>query len=340
MGLDKRTVVASFVFLSVILICAILIQTSGTNCDFWSQSAPNVFQPELAETFSTNQSTGSSTSSCTFFVVLTTQRSGSTWFGEALGKQPEVFFGHERLMHFSFKKESVPAAEWESATDKVLETICELAKQEGKQIAGFKLMYDQVKGPLQSVNNSKIRKPLLLPNGTWFQNYLFARKVHIIHLVREAVILHVASDIQTAMDIKKLNLTGNQTHHATDPQIAAARMKAEKIHITKRHLDKLNILEAQHFAWLHYVQRSGLPYLYVSYEDLLSYRRDTLFHMALQFLGVKDLKNYPPLQSTFQQLHPSPCEDRIADFVEVQRMINGTMSDRACRMLSGLNASS
>ena len=56
-------------------------------------------------------------------------------------------------------------------------------------IAGFKLMYDQVKGPGRTVNGTN------LPDG-WFQEYLKARKVRIVHLVREGVILHMASDYQ------------------------------------------------------------------------------------------------------------------------------------------------
>ena len=38
---------------------------------------------------------------CNKFIVLTTQRSGSTWFCEALGHQPEVFclFRNEMLMN-------------------------------------------------------------------------------------------------------------------------------------------------------------------------------------------------------------------------------------------------
>ena len=53
-------------------------------------------------------------------------------------------------------------------------------------------MYNQVKGPFETMDNVK------LPEA-WFQKYLLKSQVRIIHLVREGVILRLASTYQTGM---------------------------------------------------------------------------------------------------------------------------------------------
>ena len=132
---------------------------------------------------------------CTKFLVFTTQRSGSTWFCEALGRQREVYCPEmsELLIEFSRKPyrnvSADSAEEWTRAVDAAFARVCSSAKQQGKQIAGFKLMYDQVKGPFQRMDN------VTLPDA-WFKNYLLKSQIRIIHLVREAVILRLASNFQ------------------------------------------------------------------------------------------------------------------------------------------------
>ena len=107
--------------------------------------------------------------------------------------------------------------------------------KEGKMIAGFKLMYNQVFGPGKTVNGTN------LPDG-WFQEYLKARMVGIVHQ-REAVILHMASDYQTAVDVKQLHLNATNSHHTTDANSAAARRNATMFRLTAGHLPLLQSRE-------------------------------------------------------------------------------------------------
>ena len=223
--------------------------------------------------------------------------------------------------------EQISAENWTKSADQAFDTACKQAREEGKMIAGFKLMYDQVKGPGRTVNGTN------LPDG-WFQEYLKARKVRIVHLVREGVILHMASDYQTAVDVNKLNLVGANSHHTMDPQLAAARRNATMFRFTARELPVLQSRENEHKHWLYFLRQTGLRYQYLSYEDLMSNRRDIFVHMVLQFLGVKDMVSYPKLQGQFLRIHKVACEDRIADFNAVEQLIRGTMSERACKMLS------
>ena len=96
-------------------------------------------------------------------------------------------------------------------------------------IAGFKLMHDQVKGPGKTVNGKN------LPDG-WFQEYLSARRVRSVHLVRETVILHMASIHQTAVGVKQLDLNASNSDHTTDAKSAAARRNAAMLRFTASHL--------------------------------------------------------------------------------------------------------
>ena len=137
----------------------------------------------------------SSDTECTKFVVLTTQRSASTAFCENLCNHPEVYCPQSELfLDFSFRqyKEFVSPDEWTRAADAAFARVCSDAEQQGKYIAGFQLMYNQVKGPFETMDNVK------LPEA-WFQKYLLKSQVRIIHLVREGVILRLASTYQTGM---------------------------------------------------------------------------------------------------------------------------------------------
>ena len=132
----------------------------------------------------------SSDTPCTKFLVLTTQRSRSASFCENLCNHPEVYCPQsELLVDFSFRqyKEFVSPEEWTRAADAAFARVCSDAEQQGKQIAGFQLMYNQVKGPFQTVE--KIKFP-----EAWFKNYLLKSQVRVLHLVREAVILRLASN--------------------------------------------------------------------------------------------------------------------------------------------------
>ena len=162
--------------------------------------------------------------------------------------------------------------------------------KEGKMIAGFKLMYNQVKGPGKTVNGTN------LPDG-WFQEYLKARMVGIVHLVREAVILHMASDYQTAVDVKQLHLNATNSHHTTDANSAAARRNATMFRLTAGHLPLLQSREKEHKHWLDFLQQTGLPYQYLSYDDLMSSRRDIFVHMVLH-VAISGCQGYGVIPKT------------------------------------------
>ena len=261
----------------------------------------------------------SSATLCTKFLVLTTQRSGSTSFCENLGNHPEVYCPQsELLVDFSFRqyKDFVSPEEWTRAADAAFARVCSDAEQQGKQIAGFQMMYNQVKGPFQTVE--KVNLP-----ESWFKNYLLSSEVRIIHLVREAVILRLASPFRTTAE----NQPEPEPVETTDPpEISEA---TQKFQFQKRHLRKLLQWEMEHRHWLRLLMNSSLPYQYVRFEDFLS-RRDLLLYMVWQFLGTSQIPH--PLS---EELPPdASCETHIENWDETKSLLNGTMSLQACNILT------
>eukprot|EP00438_Fugacium_kawagutii_P034222 Skav225915 [mRNA] locus=scaffold1500:150542:151591:- [translate_table: standard] len=263
---------------------------------------------------------------CIKFIMFTTQRSGSGWLCEALGHQPEVWCPMPGELMATFKRlpESKNSKKWMKEVDRKFDTVCQEARKQGKRIAGFKIMYNQVGGEHHTVNGVDLPRE-------WFKDYLQKRKVRILHLVREAVILTVASKKQTSK-------FGQETHlavaHTRDPDVAAAMMNSTKIIFGQPHLERLRDQEHEILTWLAFLRHLGLPYHFVRYEDLTSPKQAVFVHMMLEFLGIKDQVSYPKFQSEFYLSHKARCEDRIDHWEErVKRLIQGTMSERACAVL-------
>eukprot|EP00438_Fugacium_kawagutii_P034221 Skav225914 [mRNA] locus=scaffold1500:147609:148604:- [translate_table: standard] len=263
---------------------------------------------------------------CIKFIMFTTQRSGSGWLCEALGHQPEVWcpMPGELLKEFSVRPKAAVSANWMDEVDRSFDAVCKEARKQGKRIAGFKIMYNQVGGERHKVNGVDLPRE-------WFKDYLQKRNVRILHLVREAVILTIASKMQTGQNRKELHLA--EASHTRDPDVAAATMNSTKIIFGQPQLERLRDQEHEILTWLAFLRHLGLPYHFVRYEDLTSPKQAVFVHMMLEFLGIKDQVSYPKFQSEFYLSHKARCEDRIAHFDRVKLRIQGTMSERACAVL-------
>ena len=263
---------------------------------------------------------------CTKFFVLSTQRSGTEWFVDMLRQQPEVYTRGEELMGFSYEK-NVTREQWESAVDSAFNRVCGEAGKMGKFIAGYKVMYDQV--PKQEGK---------FVEGEFFGGFLRSHGIRVLHLVREATILHIASLFGLSMDTKILNITDyNENYHTSNKEAAAARReKSPKMPVTENTILNMKYLEREHETWLRFMMSTGAPYHFVSYEETMLDTYGTRGHMILQFLGVQNMSSHPPLQAaTWQAQHKPSCEDRIENYERVEENISGTMSWRACKILAG-----
>eukprot|EP00438_Fugacium_kawagutii_P009252 Skav231863 [mRNA] locus=scaffold2307:206489:207352:+ [translate_table: standard] len=268
---------------------------------------------------------------CTKFIIFTLPRSGSDWLTDALGRQPEVWCRGELLFGFSYQPEAKVSANWMDEVDQKFHMVCKDARKQGKSIAGFKIMYDQVRGERDIVNGVNLPRD-------WFKDYLQKRNVRILHLVREAQILSMASLAKWVEDRQEFNLSKRDQFHTKNPDVAAKTMNSSKVYFGQRNLTKLRGKENQVLEWSVFLRRLGLPYHSVRYEDLTSKNQDEFVYMMLQFLGIKDTVSYPKFESQYQVRHKARCEDRIAHFEDqVKPLIQGTMSERACALLEYSN---
>jgi len=122
------------------------------------------------------------------YILLTTQRSGSTWFCDILNHQEDIACGgcpnikkkgyeSELMLKYSFADTpNVKFSDYVTDLERAFDEAC--CKGSALSI-GFKLMYNQI--PPQFLEDGKL------------ESYLREHNVSIIHLVREAKILRMVS---------------------------------------------------------------------------------------------------------------------------------------------------
>ena len=164
------------------------------------------------------------------FLLFTTQRSGSTWACQLLSAQAGLSCGtpsdtsvtggvEEMLIRFttdrfgrlSFDDErparegaSVAFDEWRDAADAAFDAVAGASPAGGA--VGYKLMYNQVPAHL------------LKEFGKW----VLQRRICVVHLVREATVLRLASIQQS---------NRQQEMHVTDPEKAKALAVTSPLHL-------------------------------------------------------------------------------------------------------------
>lgn len=158
--------------------------------------------------------------------------------------------------------------------------------------------------------------------------HVINRGIAIVHLVREATVLRIASKNQGRSRIK----------HTTNSSVAAQTSKVDLMPWDATTISKARALESQDTSWERRLSfRPGLRYRYISYESLLSLksREDQLWQVTAF------LKPFPaPLpaglvlvNATLLQLHNPRCSLRIKNYDELRAELEGTRTASACDML-------
>lgn len=251
----------------------------------------------------------------TRFVLLSAQRSGSTWVIDMLNSHPRVV-GYSEL----FVRGGVGAPKWAGEKDlphwqaflaehgpprtRVARTYWlwrylnrVYAPRPGIEAVGFKLMYIQ-----QSVS-----RPLVPA--------LVLRRVRVIHLIRRNVI-----DILLS---KETAAARGALHAHSGDAVATVRVRLptenllERITSHERHVEQVRA----RFVGLR------LPYLEVFYEDLV--RKSAEFDSLFDFLGTEPPANR--LSSALQKLNPTSQEGMIENYDEVRAALEGTRYARQLR---------
>ena len=173
---------------------------------------------------------------------------------------------------------------------------------------GFKLMYDQV--PEQ-----------LIPN---FLQYVAQYNITVLHLVREAIILRLASHAQTSV-----------AHSNNSSYVATLHYEKWNPKDRSRVADQIKRMESINAAWRRLLLFNPLiKYHYVSYEQLIGPWKRMYVDELIRFTGVEaDAAALPPHELV--QLHERTCSERVHEYAIFETLLGETQTTAACAMLEG-----
>jgi LPS sulfotransferase NodH len=243
----------------------------------------------------------------TTFVVLTTQRSGSSWLVDLLNHHPAVA-AHAELFRVAdttvpdYGAKEVPRFEvvvsrGNFSTSKVLagQRYVYLRGLErahpGAQAVGFKLMYDQTR------------------DHPGLMSLLVLRRARFIHLVRRDLLGGVLS-------FDRAEQRGRWRYHEGDP-IPDASVRADTSDLLRR----LDEREREIERFRRTLRRLPSPVIEIAYEDL-SERRDDMLQRVLRFLGVAPSKT--ELTSSLVRSAPARDSEGLENPDEVRAALMGT----------------
>ena len=243
----------------------------------------------------------------TRFVVLSTQRSGSTWVVDMLTSHPRVVAYSELFMHGGHgtpkwgQEQDLPY--WQTyireqgggrlARPFHLWRYLSRALEErpGVDAVGFKLMYSQL---------TRVAKPLTVA--------LWLKRVRIIHLMRRN-----ALDVVLSRDAGEARRGVLHAREGQPVETVRFRLGTDDL------VERLTAHEWQIEGARVRFKRVGIPYTEVIYEDLVANEKQG-FDDLFRFLGVEPA----PVSSSLQKVNPTSHEELIENYGEVREALEGT----------------
>ena len=239
----------------------------------------------------------------TKFIVLSSQRSGSTWlvslfngmentraYGELFLKRKKS--NEEGLWNDESQYPRFPEVASRGGRFRARQTFSyldALYAQDGA--VGFKLMYTQVmKYPEIAI-------------------YLFLHRIRVLHLVRRNLL-----DVLISREIK------NKTRQ---PHLLAGKSHPEDIQIKlnpKKLLARLERRNKRMESARRLLRWSTLPYMEVAYEDLLS--DPTSFGRVCRFLAINTQERMP--ESALVKINTKSHPELISNYEEIKATLIGT----------------
>ena len=293
------------------------------------------------------------------FLLITTQRSGSTWFSQILRSQHGIALGmpnekapegvtSEMMIQYTTtrccdepspaecicaqpsrysncvlafdKSRKARSVPFEEWVGAAEQQLIAVAHEYPTAVAhSFKLMYNQI--------------PVWL--RTEFAEWIKKERIAVIHLVREATLETAASEIAAQ------KATDGGTMHTHDGSVAEQTMDDQPVRLEPSQWTQL-VKEAEAMTgWWHTFlsETAGNHggYHRLTYESLLGADRNYAIGAALKFLNPAWTDKSWPIQTPKDELlemHPSGCTERIVDYPAVRRAIAGTSTAKACDALA------
>lgn len=247
------------------------------------------------------------------FILLATQRTGSTWVQDTLNTHPEL-----KVYTELFIGGSTGTPLWEPSDLEFIDTYWETHARRPRRITrhywtvrylqrvfdrrecaavGFKYMYDQIR-----------RSPPVLP-------YAAARRMRVVHLIRRNLLDVVISN-QRALHTGVFHLPADGR-----PQIpwAPAELDRSRIHLDPAHVvGELQRLERERRLARAWLRATRTPTLEVEYEAL--HADPGRFAGILSFLGVQAVE----LTSGLKKIGTEPRGSVVENLPELEAALAGT----------------
>jgi len=232
------------------------------------------------------------------FVILTTQRSGSTFLWRYLDSHPEISSHGEMFLKSLQRSDGYPAY-WKSglikrmnhfyAPDRSVRNYIDhfLSTCEKHKAAGFKLMYNQL-SPYPELER-------------WILN----ENVHVLHLIRKNILKMILSR-ETAARRQLYHNTEKNTQKLKVPLAAQSLIK--------------DIGEVEKEVEYHRDKCSNVPYLEIYYEDYFQNIVERT-QVLLDFLGIEQNNN---MHCELKKINTESLRDIIENYDEVEGVLKGT----------------
>lgn len=236
------------------------------------------------------------------FIILTTQRSGSTWLMDMLDNHPNIKVYNELFLNmdnkskwadpnqpifYNYEKTAPGKRPW-----KTIKYLKNLYTYDGKYDAiGFKLMYDHL-----------FRKPEILVN-------LISEGYKIIHLVRENPV-----DVMVSYAIAK-----QQKRFFAEKEVENKKLYLEPLAF-KKEVEKQDFKVNLARSIVKFLPNQVLS---ITYNDLRQDKDGTL-DLITQFLGVPGVEKTGTVESSLKKLNQKSHAETIENYEEVKAIFAGT----------------
>lgn len=329
----RRNINMKACILTVFFFCFLLAL-----CLEWSWSSSLLFCKKIRKTghAGRNMTSHAAVQPCRIkYVLLTTQRSGSTWTCSLLdqiedfscgGRSKGSLHRPEILINYSFLDRS--AVSWSTYQKDLDNAFAEACKFNPAEAIGFKLMYNQL--PQQFFDDGNMA------------GYFRRNNVSVLHLVREAKILKLASEYNNQQQI---NMFDTHARHTTNATLAEKfRITAQKMPWDNHTVDKMLALEKRSQdiqKKIHFMPH--VANFYLTYESLLHEKERLSQIRLISYFLRKNVRTknvqVEKTESMLKKLHESICSDRIENYDEFRthERVRESRSVAACDFIQSLS---
>lgn len=269
------------------------------------------------------------------YFLFTDSRSGSTWtcsklheqYGISCGSSDDSTKTSEMMIRWSGGHISQywPNYTWDDykgELDRVFQTICDEQKT---PVIGFKLMHSQIPEEFKG-------------EGGQFEQYVKENNIAIIHLVREAAVLRLASRHDAGVEQK---ITGHRVGHSENATWVQ-NLPQVKMPWNQQTIDtilKNEEYNTQYETFFHFM--TSVRYYYLSYEHLLTRDglEDHLSRIISFLMPFTPYRQQVNLNETLLQLHSPTCSSRIENYDEFAKeleLAGASKTVLACRYINEL----